>query len=282
MSAWTTEGSLLMSNQFEKETAWSIENIFAHFKYEADKVSGVLKTSPSECTTGAQRKIENCVAMLSSRLTSVRELGSVKHSAPALSPSAAAADTARSRSACPTSKKGQQQFGYFLLNLEYLAKDLHFLQLLTFFVCFSSFTMKYCSICSASFAVPSDGPYIYYLTTWFIWGLIPICRTILFTTNSWSRGMFVWLDSFDRGISCWGVSYSWCGVAFVVSGTRVTRSTDTVRDISCSTIVDVFFCTEKPLKGPAVRSCYLLKTYIDIVLALLSAVHCSEELLIAT
>lgn len=54
----------------------------------------MVKTSVSEFTTGGQREIANCVAMLSSRLASVRDVSSVKPSVSLLIPIAAAAGTA--------------------------------------------------------------------------------------------------------------------------------------------------------------------------------------------
>lgn len=82
--------------------------MFAHIKYEAAEVPGRLKTSLLESTLGAQREVANFVAMMSNRLASVREGSSVKHAAFVLGISAAAAGTAQSTSAGPSSKKGPQ------------------------------------------------------------------------------------------------------------------------------------------------------------------------------
>lgn len=99
VSKWTTEKVFIISKKFESKVAQILEKIFAHFNYEVAEVSCVLKTTVSDTTPGAQREIVNWVALLSNRLGSRREAGSVKPTSSVLSVIAATASTAPSTSA---------------------------------------------------------------------------------------------------------------------------------------------------------------------------------------
>lgn len=57
----------MILKEFETEVAHDLEKIFANFKYDTATISGRLKTSLLESTSGAQREITNYVAMLSNR-----------------------------------------------------------------------------------------------------------------------------------------------------------------------------------------------------------------------
>lgn len=94
----TTEGSTPLYKKFEAEVAQGLERIYTVFKDKAAKIFDGLTTSLSESTSGAQRKIANCVAMLSNRLAGVREGNSDKPSVSASGTSSAAAVTAPSTS----------------------------------------------------------------------------------------------------------------------------------------------------------------------------------------
>lgn len=64
----------MMLKPFETKVAQSPENMFVVSKYEAAKISGVLKTIFSESTLGLQREITFCVTMLSNQTASVTVL----------------------------------------------------------------------------------------------------------------------------------------------------------------------------------------------------------------
>lgn len=104
VSERTTEGSSTMTKQFETEVARGPEMMFADFKYEAAKISGVVKTFLSESTEGAHTENKNIFPVLSNQLVSVRESSSDKPSTSVLSTSADAAGTAQLLSAEPSSK----------------------------------------------------------------------------------------------------------------------------------------------------------------------------------
>lgn len=102
------ECSSTMSKQFEIEVAQELETILAHFKYDAAKVLGALRTSWSESTSGAQWKFTNFVAMMSKRLTSKREVSSVDLSTSLLVAGAVAAGMASPTSVGLSFKEGSQ------------------------------------------------------------------------------------------------------------------------------------------------------------------------------
>lgn len=61
VSKRSTDGSLMISIQFETDVAQILEKFFAHCKYEATNVSSVLKMPLSELKFNAQREVANCV-----------------------------------------------------------------------------------------------------------------------------------------------------------------------------------------------------------------------------
>lgn len=67
-----TEGSSMKSKHSGTAVTQGLVNIFAHLKYEAAKVSGALKSSLRESSSGAQREMANCVATVVNRGMYVR------------------------------------------------------------------------------------------------------------------------------------------------------------------------------------------------------------------
>lgn len=104
----TTDGFLMMSKLFEKEVTEGADEILDGFRYEEANYCKSLKTSLSETTPGAPRKIAKCVAMLSNRFSSESEARSVKPFVSVLITHVAATDTAISTSARPAFKEVTQ------------------------------------------------------------------------------------------------------------------------------------------------------------------------------
>lgn len=85
--------------------AQGLERIFSKFEQKAANCFGGLKTSLSASTSGAQRELANCVAMLSNRVASAREASSVQPSAFASGMTAAASVAAPSTATGQSSKE---------------------------------------------------------------------------------------------------------------------------------------------------------------------------------
>lgn len=131
---------------FEIVVAQGFEKLLPFVKYEAAKVSDMLNMSPSEVTSAAQEEIANSVAILSNRLASVRNAGSVK-------PSVFACNGCK----CCTCRHGavdflsseevQQWFGNYSFGLEYLLKSLFLFLSISCLDFFQYFKMKCWGIC---------------------------------------------------------------------------------------------------------------------------------------
>lgn len=81
----------MTSKQFVTELARGLGRTFAMFKWKALKIFGGFSTSLLESTSDAHRKIANCVAILTNRLTSARGDCTVRPFSSASDTSAAAA-----------------------------------------------------------------------------------------------------------------------------------------------------------------------------------------------
>lgn len=108
LSERASEGYSMISKQFQTEATQGLKKSLSHFKYVAAEVFDGLKTSLLESTFAAQQEIANCVAMRTNSLASVHEFGTVKPYTSLLNSNAAAAGTAPSTSAGPSSNECPQ------------------------------------------------------------------------------------------------------------------------------------------------------------------------------